>query len=694
MLLLILGCVAAFSKISTYPVTSKVTEKSESMIESQETLNKVIEEAAIQLDISVEESTSRVTDFFESQNCLSPSNDLLSPFANCWADEEKTIDDMSWIEEAKFIPIDVCPIQQVIPAQSAGFPSGGPVLDGVPMLLEDQCFGFVVDCFDLPVECYHCAWYRTIDGTCNNLYVNTKWGSINRAFRRFVSNNYENSIDEPTGGNPPTGVLPTPRDISNWIHHHPSPPIDYHHTHMLMQLGQFLDHDITFTPEVDVKDCCSVSSSECFPLEINQPDLYLPFVNCLHFARSAPKCAAMGIRNQFNAITAYVDGSQIYGSTDAESLNLRTMVDGKLKTSDGDNLPLNSASGGYGGGGCLLGNQFAAGDRRVTENPGLQCLHTIFMREHNRIAGIINLLTTWNDERIYQEARRIVVAEWQNIVYGEFLPAILGVNGVPHGVNSVYDSTVDATINNVFATAAFRFGHSLITGKVKISPTGSYLLDDNFGDTREILNNGNLDGILKGATEQNTDASDRFIHNSVRNNLFQNIPCHKDGGDLLARNIQRGRDHGLGTYSDYWSSCGFPGQPDVHPDLLALYGGVVEKVEIFPGGLLEEHVTDGLVGQTFHCLIKEQFQRLKDGDRFFFTHEKGEPCDINLQRFTEDQQTLIMGRKLRDVMCDNSGITVLQADVLKIIDPASNPLQGCISGNPLDVGEIESLLIM
>merc|ERR1719193_1703994 len=103
----------------------------------------------------------------------------------------------------------------------------------------------------------------------------------------------------------------------------------------------------------------------------------------------------------------------------------------------------------------------------------------------------------WNDETIYQEARRIVVAEWQNIIYGEFLPEILGPNGVPHGVNSVYDSSVDATISNVFATAAFRFGYSLITGTVRKSPTGSYELDENFGDTREIIN-GNLDAILKG----------------------------------------------------------------------------------------------------------------------------------------------------------------------------------------------------
>ena len=98
-----------------------------------------------------------------------------------------------------------------------------------------------------------------------------------------------------------------------------------------------------------------------------------------------------------------------------------------------------------------------AGDRRAIENPGLASLHTLFLREHNRIADEINHFEpSWDDEKIFQEARRIVVAELQNIVYNEYLPLVLGDRTVYHGVDSTYDHTVDPSIDNVFATAAYR----------------------------------------------------------------------------------------------------------------------------------------------------------------------------------------------------------------------------------------------
>ena len=91
------------------------------------------------------------------------------------------------------------------------------------------------------------------------------------------------------------------------------------------------------------------------------------------------------------------------------------------------------------------------------------------------------MIPSWNDEKIYQETRRIVVAELQNIVFREFLPAILGADTVPVEVNSAYDSSQDATVLNVFATAAYRFGHTLISKSLHM-PGGpsTYDLAENF----------------------------------------------------------------------------------------------------------------------------------------------------------------------------------------------------------------------
>jgi len=57
----------------------------------------------------------------------------------------------------------------------------------------------------------------------------------------------------------------------------------------------------------------------------------------------------------------------------------------------------------------------------------LSALQVIFFREHNRIAEeLAKINPDWDDERLYQEARRILIAEWQIIVYRDYLPIIVG----------------------------------------------------------------------------------------------------------------------------------------------------------------------------------------------------------------------------------------------------------------------------
>ena len=97
---------------------------------------------------------------------------------------------------------------------------------------------------------------------------------------------------------------------------------------MVTQWGQFLDHDITLTPENEDHDCCTRAfnaTDECFPITVSATDSFYStkLVSCLEFSRSVAYCEENGgARQQVNGITSFVDASNVYGSDDDTGLVL------------------------------------------------------------------------------------------------------------------------------------------------------------------------------------------------------------------------------------------------------------------------------------------------------------------------------------------------------------------------------------
>ena len=134
----------------------------------------------------------------------------------------------------------------------------------------------------------------------------------------------------------------------------------------------------------------------------------------------------LGPRQQINQASSYLDLSTIYGNSEETSRTLRSGKGGRLNTQR-KNLPMPSQNSES----CRSSSKslpcFYSGDSRVNEHPGLTLMHILFLREHNRIADQLELLNPhWEDEKLYQESRRVVVAEIQHITYNEFLPVVLG----------------------------------------------------------------------------------------------------------------------------------------------------------------------------------------------------------------------------------------------------------------------------
>ena len=265
---------------------------------------------------------------------------------------------------------------------------------------------------------------------------------------------------------------------------------------------------------------------------------------------------------------------------------------------------------------------FNSGEGRTNENTALTAIQALLLRQHNLIAQKIKNLTNSSD--LFQETRRILIAQYQHIIYNEYLPPVIGPTMMQkfrllpqkNGTFFGYSLMTLPQITNEFTTAAFRYGHGMV-------PSQMYKADENYTNIatfnlsdfsfapHEAYVNGGLDAICRGTLANPSLAPDSHFGDQLANHLFE-VGVKQGSGfrfSLSAINIQRGRDHGLLPYNQYRAQVGLNTakkfsdfltnmSPEQVNNLQNVYADV-NDVDLYAGGMSEKILEGAMVGQTF-----------------------------------------------------------------------------------------------
>lgn len=498
---------------------------------------------------------------------------------------------------------------------------------------------------------------RSFDGTGNNL-ANPLWGSAGSDYARMARVDYADGISTArlTG-------RPNPRTVGLSLMRETAPiPNNRNLSGYVYSFGNFIAHDT---------DRTNSGTTEFVNFTIpSNDDIYAPG-KTVQLARSlfdpATGTSTSNPRQQTNFTTAFIDGSAVYGSDATTASILRggpANPGAKLKTSNDINgdaedlLPRNAF-------GPSTTAPFVAGDDRVNDNIPLTCIHTLFMREHNRLVDVYSAEhPDWSTDQLYQRARKTVGAEIQAITFNEYLPALLGPFA-PSPTGAHYNPNLNPAVFNEFAAVFERVGHSMIPAAFQRvqndgtpAPGGPLNLLDGFNNPAALTSSHDLSLFLKGLSVEVQEETDIKLTDGMRVALLDAI------------DVQRARDHGLPDYNTLRQAYGLPrvtsyagitSDPTLQHSLASLYPNI-NTIDPIVGALAEDHLPGASVGPLVAAGLSTQFENLRDGDRFWYEWDPDfSPTEINAIRNT----------RLSDIIRENTDITNLQGDVFFVPEPST-----------------------
>ncbi|KAL1420776.1 hypothetical protein MTO96_023817 [Rhipicephalus appendiculatus] len=567
---------------------------------------------------------------------------------------------------------------------------GLPQIDTSKTMVKDICPTFLK-----PVKC-ELSRYRTLTGMCNNL-ENPSWGSVRSAMVRYLPPAYADGIGEPRvakDGSP----LPNARMVSFLVHHDVSEH-DRRVRNLLVSMGQMLDHDLTLAaPTLNEErqdiDCCKYAPEErhpnCLIIDVPRDDPFYKFFNrkCLEFARVLaglrPSCT-LGPRSQMNIISAYIDAGFVYGSTQEVASRLREFSGGRMKTTPlyrdlglKDLLPMKTVEADVG---CMARPRnlycFDAGDERVNEQLSLTVMHTLWLREHNKIAkGLQEVNPHWDDETLFQETRHIPHRRGA-------APHADRVAARRAGTRRGQEVRTCARIARLLRWLQSKSLLPDITERYNKfhEKLESIRLSKLLRQPYDLYKPGVVDSFALGLVDQQSNRMDPEITTEVTNHLFE-VPGDGFGMDLVSLNVQRGRETGIPGYNDFREYCGLPRARDFS-DLIGYlpnktihrYAQIykhVDDIDLWSAGVSEYGLPGAVTGPVFACLIGEQFANIRRGDRFWYENP-GWPSS-----FTPEQLSEIRKMRLARFICDNADdMFDVQYSALLKVHPETNPRFSC-----------------
>ncbi len=551
---------------------------------------------------------------------------------------------------------------------------------------------------------------------------------------QYFTNNSDGSLGAPFGGppgpngmalpvaptNPPAipipqigliGTLPQAHAVSDAVmalgpndQNHPS---SFAVNEVFDFFGQFLTHDMAEAATGPTND---------LPLLVDG----LPFP----IGRTPFELDSNGVRQQINEETSFLDLSMVYGNSEAREHLARDDLGGgvqsaKLLLGAGGLLPTIKEVGidsglsslqvlsiftepGFGGlpnpngavppgsppgtppvipADASFENLFYAGDNRVNQQAALITLHTVWAREHNHQVDLLTPTATannWSQDQLFEAARAVTEAEFQHIVFEEYVPRLIGshADDLLAAYKVFNPIPIAPGIINEWTTVAFRFGHDQSSNDYTLlNADGSTYLQTTLGNAFNLAaaaanvhgaghSAADIDAWVRGLSSQYTQEIDGRVADGNRAALFG-----INTADLNVFDIQRARDHGVSNYnqlraglglSSYATFAAFGLANNIDAArLLALknvYGGNesdINKLDSIVGGLLEKRFADSQLGETFTLLNAIQFDVLKAGDKFYYENRLSDSPEL---------LATIKGTTFAEIIDRNSGADHLHLD--------------------------------